>query len=131
LARASSDRLRDVVLDSSFLMAVMESPTPWQDDITQAVGAHSFVVLQSVRAELERIAMEGTRRARFASLGLDVVLRLGVRVQPDKGGKPDDEMISFALVDRAAVATVDAELVARLRAVGLKTITLRGGRVSV
>jgi len=130
LAPASSDRLRDVVLDSSFLIAVMERPTPWQDDITQAMGAHSFVLLQSVKAELERISMEGSRRARFASLALELVRRWGIPIRPDKGGKPDDEMISFALIDRAAVATTDSELISRLRALGLKTITLRDGRVS-
>jgi rRNA-processing protein FCF1 len=121
--------LRKVLLDSSFLMAVMEHPTTWQGDITQAVGKPSFVILQSVKAELERISKEGSKRAKLASLALGLTRDGTIGTQPDRGGRPDDEIVSSALSDKAAVAAIDSELVARLRALGITTITLRGGRV--
>ena len=110
-------------------MAVMERPTPWQGDITQALGKPSFVVPESVRAELERISREGGKRAKLASLSLGLVREGTIGTQPDRGGRPDDEIVSSALSEKAAVAAVDSELVARLRALGIATITLRGGRV--
>ena len=38
-------RPRRVLFDSSFLIAVMEHPTPWQEDILEKVGAYEGVVL--------------------------------------------------------------------------------------
>lgn len=51
-------------------------------------------------------------------------------LRQDGKGKPDDEIISFALLEGAAVATIDGDLAKRLRASKVSTIiTLRGGRI--
>jgi rRNA-processing protein FCF1 len=122
---------RAVAFDSSFLVAVMERPTPWSEDILEKVGAFTPVVLSSVRDELARLAAKGDKRGRFAALALGLVDDGTFSLEPDGKGKPDDEIISFALREGAAVATLDAELAKRLRASRVQTvITLRGGRVS-
>ena len=113
-------------------MAVMERPTPWSEDITEKVGAFTPVVLNSVREELARLAAKGDKRGRFAALALGLLEQGTLTLEPDGRGKPDDEMISFALREGAAVATLDGELAKSLRASHVQTvITLRGGRVSV
>ena len=123
---------RTVAFDSSFLVAVMETPTPWQADIAEKVGAFTPVVLQSVRDELRRLVERNDKRGMFASLALELVARGKFAVEPDGGGKPDNEIISYALLQGAAVATIDSDLGNRLRASRVATvITLRGGRVSV
>ena len=123
---------RAVAFDSSFLVAVMERPTPWNEDILEKVGAFTPVVLSSVRDELARLAAEGEKRGRFAALALSLLEEGTFSLEQDGRGKPDDEIISFALRERAAVATIDSELAERLRASHVQTvITLRGGRVSV
>ena len=131
--RPSKERKnRAVAFDSSFLLAVMERPTPWSDDILEKVGAFTPVVLSSVRNELARLAAKRDKRGRFAALALSLIDEGVLFLEPDGKGKPDDEIISFALREGAAVATLDSELAERLRASRVQTvITLRGGRVSV
>ena len=131
LAPSTTRKRRPVAFDSSFLLAVMERPTPWSEDITDKVGAFTPVVLSSVRDELARLAAKGDKRGGFASLVLELLGKGTLSLEPDGRGKPDDEIISFALREGAAVATIDTELAERLRASRVRTvITLRGGRVS-
>ncbi|MDA4116291.1 MAG: hypothetical protein OK442_07035 [Thaumarchaeota archaeon] len=128
---AEARKRRAVAFDSSFLVAVMERPTPWSADILEKVGAFTPVVLSSVRDELARLASKGDKRGGFAALALALVEEGAFSLEPDGKGKPDDEIISFALREGAAVATLDSELAQRLRASRVQTvITLRGGRVS-
>jgi len=96
------------------------------------VGAFTPVVLSSVRDELRRLAAKGDKKGRFAALVLTLLEQGTFSLEPDGKGEPDDEIISFALREGAAVATIDSELAQRLRASGIQTvITLRTGRVSV
>lgn len=121
-----------MAFDSSFLVAVMEHPTPWSGDIAEKVGAFTPVVLASVRDELARLAAKGDKRGRFAALALKLLDEGAFTLEPDGRGKPDDEIISYALREGAAVATIDSELAGRLRASRVQTvIMLRGGRVHV
>ncbi len=120
-----------VAFDSSFLIAVMERPTPWMEDITGEVGAFIPVVLTSVRDELSRLAAKENKTGRSAGLALELLRQGRFSLMRDGGGKPDDEIVSFALRGGARVATIDSDLVERLRACRVQTIiTLRGGRVS-
>jgi rRNA-processing protein FCF1 len=123
---------RVVAFDSSFLVAIMETPTTWNEDILEKVGSFTPVVLSSVRDELRRLAARGDKKGKFAALALGLIEQGRFSLEPDGNGRPDDEMISFALRERAAVATIDADLARRLRASRVHTvITLRGGRVSI
>ncbi len=129
---AERRKKRAVAFDSSFLLAVMEHPTSWNEDIIEKVGAFTPVVLSSVRDELRRLAAKGDKKGRFAALALTLVDQGAFSLEPDGRGKPDDEIISFALREGAAVATIDSELAERLRASRVSPlITLRGGRASV
>jgi rRNA-processing protein FCF1 len=129
---ANGRKKKAVAFDSSFLVAVMERPTPWSQDILEKVGAFTPVVLSSVRDELARLAAKGNKKGRFAALALRLLEEGAFSLEPDGRGKPDDEIISYALREGAAVATIDSELAVRLRASRVQTvITLRGGRVSL
>jgi rRNA-processing protein FCF1 len=140
LAQASSTSLlpndpiarkKVVVFDSSFLIAVMQRPTTWKEDITEKVGAFLPVVLDSVFRELTTLAKTGDKKGRFAGLALELISRGDFTLKRDGGGRPDDEITSFALREGAAVATLDSDLAQRLRASRVRTIiTLSGGRVS-
>ncbi len=130
-ARSPPAGKKKVAFDSSFLIAVMERPTPWDADIAEKVGAFTPVVLWSVRDELARLAAAGDKRGRFATLALGLIEKGKFSLEPDGNGEPDDEIMSFALREGAAVATIDSDLVRRLRASRIQTvITLRAGRVS-
>jgi rRNA-processing protein FCF1 len=120
---------REVVFDSSFLIAVVESPTTWYEDMLESLGKFRPVVLDCVLRELERIAAGGGRRARFASLARE--LASGFEVKRCGGLSADDELVSYARRMGACIATVDSELLLTAKRAGVGVVTLRRRRVSV
>ncbi len=118
-----------VIFDSSFLMAVVERPTTWFEDITEQLGKPEPVVLDCVLVEMKRLASGEGKKARFARVALK--LGEGFRREPCGGANPDDEIVSAALSEHAAVATTDRELTRNLKARHVKVVGLRSGRVAV
>lgn len=121
--------MQHVVFDSSFLMAVAEAPTPWVEDIIDAIGRYDAVIPECVRAELDGIARGSGKRARAARVGLEMASKFVLA--PCGKARVDDEIASLALGMKAYVATVDADLAGSLRAAHVRVISLSGGRVSV
>lgn len=121
--------MQKVALDSSFLMAVAERPTPWLDDLTDALGKVEPVLLDCVGGELRRLSATGGRKGKMARLALQLAAEFGTA--KCGGGDVDAELASFAEAHRAVVATVDASLRAQLRARGLRVASLSKGRVAV
>lgn len=123
---------RTVLFDSSFLIAVMEHPGPWREDMLEKIGSFQPVVIQPVYDELARLAGGKNRASRYASLAKEMVDRGELLLQkPHGSGMADDELISLALDESALVATLDAELIRQLRALRIGIIALSGGRVSI
>lgn len=118
-----------VIFDSSFLMAVVEHPTTWFEDIVERLGKFQPVVLECVQREMERLASGAGRKARSARVALD--LAKGFGREPCGGASPDDEIVSVAQGGGTAVATVDSKLIKTLKALGIQVVSLRGGRVSL
>jgi rRNA-processing protein FCF1 len=118
-----------VVFDSSFLMAVADEPTTWFEDMVDLVGRFQPVLLSCVREELEKLASGEGRRSRSARVALEMAS--GFAGGRCGGAGVDDEVVSFALTEGAAVATTDAGLLESLRGARVKAVTLRGGRVSL
>jgi len=122
---------RRVLFDSSFLIAVMERPTSWLEDIIEKVGSFEPVIITPVYAELERLAAGKSRGARYASLAKQLADSGALKVENTGGERADEELVSKALDDGALVATVDAALIEQLRASRVGVIRLRGGRVEL
>ncbi len=122
-------RLRKVLFDSSFLIAVMERPTPWLQDIQEMLGGFEPVVIAPVYGELEQLASGNSRAARFASLAKQLVDGGTLKLAGGRGDRADEELVSKALDEGAVVATVDSALIEQLKASGVQVIRLRGGRV--
>lgn len=116
-----------VIFDSSFLMAVVETPTTWFEDIVEGVGKFEPVTLECVQKEMRALVAAQGRRGKTATVALDLSAEFAV--WPCGGAKPDDEIVSAALSNQAAVATVDGALSKALEASHVKVITLRKGRV--
>ncbi len=121
--------MTDVLFDSSFLMAVVDDPTTWYEDIVESVGKFQPVLLGCVRGELEKLAGSQGKRARTARVALE--LASSFKALPCGGAKVDDEIISVAASTGAFVASVDAVLLKSARGARLKVITLRKGRVAL
>jgi rRNA-processing protein FCF1 len=118
-----------VVFDSSFLMAVVERPTMWFEDITQLVGKVQPVALQCTVDELKRISGLQLKKSRAAALALEFAKDFAI--EPSGSGKVDDEIVSYTLSKRAVVATVDRELIRTLKARGVRVLGLGSGRVAL
>jgi len=118
-----------VVFDSSFLMALVEHPTTWLEDMTDLVGKIQPIVLRCTVNELKRISQGNQRRSRTATLALELAKDFAVGESGE--GKVDDEMVSYASGERSMVATVDRELIRTLKARKISVLGLRGGRVAL
>jgi rRNA-processing protein FCF1 len=121
--------LQKVIFDSSFLIAVVEEPTTWYEDILERIGKFEPVLLDCVRDELRRLAAAQDKRARAARVSLDLASKF-TRVSCGSA-VVDDEIVSVALSKGALVATTDSELARSLKAAHVRSVTLRAGRVSV
>ena len=119
--------MQKIIFDSSFLMAVVETPTTWFEDTTEIVGGFRPILLACVKSELESLASEGGSRARTAR----VALELSSKFSSERcgGARVDDEIVSAAKTSGAVVATVDSGLLRSLKAAHVGVITLGGGRV--
>lgn len=121
--------LQRVIFDSSFLMAVVERPTTWYEDIVEALGMFEPVLLDCVRGELERIAEAQDKRARVARVSLDLASKFS-HAPCGKAGV-DDEIVSAALSTKALVATSDSDLARSLEAAHVRVVSLKSGRVAL
>jgi len=117
-----------VLFDSSFLMAVVEHPTTWFEDIADKIGSVKPVVLRCTVEELQRLALKQLKRSRTAALALE--LAKDFDTERSGSGKVDDEIVSYALAKHCAVATVDRELIKTLRSRKVRVLGLSGGRVA-
>jgi rRNA-processing protein FCF1 len=118
--------LQKVIFDSSFLMAVAERPTQWEADIEAALGKYDPVLLRCVKDELTRMTSGKGRRPRYAKVALAIADAFSVA--PCGKGGTDDEIMSWALSNGAAVATIDGDLSKALTEAHVRVISLRDGR---
>ena len=119
----------EVIFDSSFLMALAETPTTWYEDLVEGLGKFEPIFLQCVKEELSRLASGSGKTARTATVALDLASSFSIR--PCGRAAVDDEILSAAASMGAVVATVDAELLHSAKAARRKVVTLRRGRVAV
>ncbi|MBI2937655.1 MAG: hypothetical protein HYY22_05560 [Thaumarchaeota archaeon] len=121
----------DLLLDSSFLIFLVETPSGGFTEIEDKLGKVEPIVLTSVIKELRRIAdRAASKRAKAAARALDYAS--GLRRVPQTGsGSVDDQILLYAKSSGAAVATLDTELRRRLRAAGVVVVTLSGNRLVV
>ena len=118
-----------MIFDSSFLMAVVETPTTWYEDIVGGIGKFQPILLECVKKELEGLASGQGRRARTARLSLELASEF--RIHPCGSAHVDDEIVSSAASAAAYVATADSELARSARAAHLRVVSLRRGRVAI
>jgi rRNA-processing protein FCF1 len=121
--------LQKVIFDSSFLMAVVEEPTTWYEDIVEGLGSFEPVLLDCVRGELEKMAAAQDKRARVARVSLDLASEFSSA--PCGRASVDDEIASAALSTKALVATTDSVLARSLQAAHVRVVSLKSGRVAL
>jgi rRNA-processing protein FCF1 len=121
--------LQKVIFDSSFLMAVVERPTTWFEDMVDDLGGFQPLLLECVERELRKISEGSGKRARTASVALALASKFGRA--PCGAGTVDGEIVSAAVSAKAAVATTDKDLALTLRSAHVPVVKLRGSRVAL
>jgi len=121
--------MTEVIFDSSFLMAVVERPTTWYEDLVDKIGKFQPVLLDCVAAELQKLASGGGNKSRTARVALD--LATAFKSRPCGGALVDDEIVSAASAGKALVATADEGLSRSAQAAHVRVVSLSGGRVLV
>lgn len=121
--------MKQVIFDSSFLMAVVDTPTTWFEDMVDEIGMFDPVLLDCVRRELEKMASGQVKKSRTARVSLEMAS--GFKSVACGRASVDDEIVSSALSTGALVATTDSDLAEAARAAHLRVISLRSGRVGL
>jgi rRNA-processing protein FCF1 len=109
----------------------MERPTSWQDDILEKIGRFEGVIIGPVQVELKRLVERKGREAGFARLALELVDDGTMKLDSSGGIRADEELVSYALREGAAVATIDHALIKQLEASHIDVLSLSGGRVDL
>lgn len=119
----------ELLLDSSFLIFVANTPACGFEDVKASLGRPELVVLDAVIDELNTIrSRAASKRAKAAGRALEYASSLK-RISYKEGGDVDDKILNYAEANGAAVATIDSELKRRLRAVRVPVVSRRGNRL--
>ncbi len=121
--------MKQVIFDSSFLMAVVDEPTTWYEDIVDGVGKFEPLLLECVRDELRSLASGKGRKARTARVALNIAKEF--KLAKCGGANVDDEIVSASASLGALVATVDSDLARAAKASHIQVISMRRGRVAL
>ena len=92
------------------------------------LGQFNVVVPKAVVRELEKVAKGKSIRAKNAMTALQIAQKYEMTDEVPQGNV-DDTIIELAQKRIAVVATLDAELMASLKTVGVAVITLRKDRL--
>lgn len=121
-----------VLLDTSILVTSLKLPLDIFDETERLIGTRiMFLVPKEVQRELQKLSTKHTSLGTLAARALKIS-EDKCKIIEDKSTQEttaDEALIRTSKEMKAVVATVDARLRRRLRALGIPTITLRGNRI--
>ncbi|MEM4634974.1 MAG: hypothetical protein QXL44_03700 [Candidatus Nitrosocaldus sp.] len=137
----------EVLVDTSFIIAMANMPIKGMDRLEVKLGRVEFLIPDIVVRELERIALDaGVKRAKEAKAALQLIddarLRFRMRMVDigkvnaegkgiSKVGKVDDLIVGYAESAGCYVATLDREMIKRLRGRCAGIITLHDDTLTI
>jgi rRNA-processing protein FCF1 len=123
----------EIICDTSFLIALVSSPVKCFDRIENEIGKLKFVVPTFVLEELYAIEKKsGPKKSMFAKTAIRISkLKFEIKVI-GKSVNVDNEILDYATKNRKfAVATLDSDLLMRLRKADVTTITLSKNKMII
>lgn len=123
----------EIICDTSFLIALVSNPVKCFDRIESEIGKLEFVVPTFVLEELYAIEKKsGPKKSMFAKTAIRISkLKFEIK-EIGKSVNVDNEILDFATKNRKfAVATLDSDLLRRLRMADVTTITLSKNRMII
>ena len=123
-----SSRSRIVILDTSVLMSIFEKRFDLMEDIELEVGRAKIVVPESVLKELEKLASSRGSRSRKAKAVLDLIESKGFETVRSMDWDVDNDVILLAKNLKGIVATLDKDLIKRLKEESVEVMTWKNKR---
>jgi len=121
----------EVLLDSSFLIFAVSTPSQRLEGIQESLGRVELVVLDAVINEIRSLSENSSPKlAKSAKSALDFATKLK-KISFDEGENVDDKIINCAVSRNASVATLDSGLRQRLKVVGVVVVFRRGNLLTV
>lgn len=123
----------EIICDTSFLIALVSNPVKCFDRIENEIGKLKFVVPTFVLEELYAIEKKsGPKKSMFAKTAIRISkLKFEIK-EIGKSVNVDNEILDFATKNRKfAVATLDSDLLMRLRKADVTTITLSKNKMII
>jgi len=121
-----------VVVDTSAILCCLAGGRDIIEALKEAVcGEVKLVVPEAVMEELEELAQGKSGRGALARVALELLKRAegeAVRIAHHAEGGTDSILLEVALGEGAHVATADARLAARARALGLPLLVYRSAK---
>ncbi len=121
----------ELLLDSSFLIFAVSTPSQRMEEIQESLGRVELVVLDAVLNELQSLSQNSSPKlAKYAKSALNFAAGLK-KISFDEGENVDDKIINCAVSRNASVATLDSGLRQRLKVVGVVVVFRRGNLLTV
>lgn len=121
----------DILLDTSFVMELSSRPLIGFEEVESKYGKIRFVVMDVVIEEIRKIASRrAEKRARKARMALDFVTKQRLLSYPN-GESVDDKLFNYASEHLTPIATLDRQMMKRLRNSHLPLLTLSKNRIQV
>ena len=123
----------EIICDTSFLIALVSNPVKCFDRIENEIGKLKFVVPTFVLEELYAIEKKsGPKKSMFAKTAIRISkLKFEIK-EIGKSVNVDNEILDYATKNRKfAVATLDSDLLNRLRMANVTTITLSKNKMII
>lgn len=122
----------EIICDSSFLMALVSNPINCMDNVESEIGNLKLIVPDFVIQELEAVKRNrGTKRSMAAKTAIEVSnTRFEIKII-EKKSSVDMDIIDYAISNKCAVATLDNEMIRKLKKAKILVITLEKNKLTV
>ncbi|MGA8843121.1 MAG: PIN domain-containing protein [Nitrososphaeraceae archaeon] len=122
----------EIICDSSFLMALVSNPINCMDNVESEIGNLKLIVPDFVIQELEAVKRNrGTKRSMAAKTAIEVSnTRFEIKIM-EKKSSVDMDIIDYAISNKCAVATLDNEMIRKLKKAKILVITLEKNKLTV
>jgi rRNA-processing protein FCF1 len=123
----------EVICDTSFLIALVSNPTKCLDKVESEIGKLRFKVPSFVLDELNSIERKsGPKKSMIANTAIRISKLKFEIMEIGKSRNVDNDILDYVKRNRKfAVATLDGNLLNRLRTADITTITLSKNKMII
>jgi rRNA-processing protein FCF1 len=123
--------LINIIIDTSFLIALVTKPIKLLDDIIINYGKINFLIPDIVIEELQKIANRKSYKiSQIARTALEIAKQFEI-VNTKKLRYPDDSLLDFAISYNCAIATVDKNLIKRSLSEKIMVFSLKNNKIII